>query len=64
MQATKLLLMPSVLIWMMWKMLCNMSAIYRHMDYFITRDKELLQSGIPILPVNTPEDFFKEVIML
>ena len=56
--------MPSVLIWMMWKMLCNMSAIYRHMDYFITRDKELLQSGIPILPVNTPEDFFKEVIML
>lgn len=40
------------------------TAIYHHMDYFITGDKELLQSGIPILPVYTPEVFLKEVIML
>ncbi len=39
------------------------TAIHHHMDYFLTRDAVLLQSGTPILPVYTPEEFLKEVYL-
>ena len=35
------------------------TALHHKMDYFITRDKDLLLAAIPVLPVCTPEEFIK-----
>jgi predicted nucleic acid-binding protein len=36
------------------------SAIHHKMDYFISRDKQLQNNSIPILPVYTPQEFIQE----
>lgn len=36
------------------------TAMHHKIDFFITLDKKLIKSAIPILPVYTPEEFLKE----
>ena len=33
------------------------TALHHKLDYFITRDEDLLKAAIPVLPVCTPEEF-------
>ena len=35
------------------------TAIQHKLDYFITMDKKLQKSGIPNLPIYSPEEFLK-----
>lgn len=37
------------------------TALHHKMDYFISSDKNLVKSAIPMLPVYTPQDFSKEL---
>lgn len=39
------------------------TGLYHKLNYFISRDKELKESSIPILPVYDPEEFLKNVII-
>lgn len=36
-------------------------ALHHKLDYFITRDKQLLKEAIPLLPIYTPLQFLKEI---
>ena len=36
------------------------TALHHRLDYFITRDKDLSQAAIPVLPVCTPEEFLQQ----
>lgn len=36
------------------------TAMHHKIDYFISLDKNLIKSAIPILPIYSPEDFLKE----
>lgn len=36
------------------------TAMHHKMDYFISLDKTLIKSAIPILPIYSPADFLKE----
>lgn len=36
------------------------AALHHRLDYFITRDKNLLKAAIPVLPVCTPEEFIEK----
>lgn len=36
------------------------TALHHKMDYFISLDKKLIKSAIPILPTYSPEDFLNE----
>lgn len=36
------------------------TALHHKLDYFISRDKKLKKSSIPVLPVYSPEEFLKE----
>ncbi|HVU98540.1 MAG TPA: PIN domain-containing protein [Puia sp.] len=35
------------------------TALHHRLDYVITRNRDLIQSAIPILPACTPEEFIK-----
>ena len=35
------------------------TALHHKLDYFITRDKDLIKAAIPILPAYSPEEFIK-----
>jgi predicted nucleic acid-binding protein len=35
------------------------TALHHRLDYVITRDRDLIESAIPILPACTPEEFIK-----
>lgn len=35
------------------------TALHHRLDYVITRNQELIQSAIPVLPACTPEEFIK-----
>lgn len=37
------------------------TAVHHKLDYFISRDKQLLKQGIPVLPICTPQDFLSEI---
>jgi predicted nucleic acid-binding protein len=36
------------------------TAMHHQIDYFISLDKNLIKSAIPVLPVYSPEEFLKE----
>ena len=36
------------------------TAIHHKLDYFISRDKALQKTAIPVLPIYTPDEFIKE----
>jgi putative PIN family toxin of toxin-antitoxin system len=36
------------------------TAMHHQIDYFISLDKTLIKSAIPVLPVYSPEEFLKE----
>lgn len=36
------------------------TAMHHKIDYFISLDKKLIKSAIPVLPVSTPEEFLNE----
>ncbi|HEX8377276.1 MAG TPA: putative toxin-antitoxin system toxin component, PIN family [Pedobacter sp.] len=36
------------------------TAMHHQIDHFISLDKNLIKSAIPVLPVYSPEDFLKE----
>lgn len=36
------------------------AALHQRLDYFITRDKDMLKAAIPVLPVCTPEEFLEQ----
>jgi len=36
------------------------TALHHKLDFFITRDKDLRKSAIPLLPIYSPSDFLKE----
>jgi len=36
------------------------TAMHHKIDYFISLDKKLIKSAIPVLPVYTPNEFLKE----
>jgi predicted nucleic acid-binding protein len=36
------------------------TAMHHKVDYFISLDKNLIKSAIPVLPILTPEEFLKE----
>lgn len=38
------------------------TALHHKLDYFITRDRDLIKSAIPILPAYSPEEFIKSNI--
>ncbi len=37
------------------------TAMHHKIDYFVSRDKHLQKSAIPVLPVYTPDEFLEEV---
>jgi predicted nucleic acid-binding protein len=37
------------------------TALHHKLDYFISRDKQLLKEAIPLLPIYTPLQFLKEI---
>ena len=37
------------------------TALHYKLDYFISRDKQLLKEAIPLLPIYTPLQFLKEI---
>lgn len=37
------------------------TALHHKIDYFISRDKQILKVAIPVLPAYTPEEFLKEI---
>jgi predicted nucleic acid-binding protein len=40
------------------------AAIHNKLDYFISRDKQLQKSSIPVLPVCSPEEFIANFITI
>jgi hypothetical protein len=36
------------------------AALHHRLDYFITRDKDLPNAAIPVLPVCRPEEFLEQ----
>ena len=36
------------------------AALHQRLDYYITRDKDMLKAAIPVLPVCTPEEFLEQ----
>ena len=38
------------------------AAIHHKLDYFLTRDKDLIKQALPALPIYLPADFLREVI--